>query len=593
MGDNQERVVGENTLGEGINMNGDISILIREFTRALKNNGGSYKTAEPSTYNGTRDALIIDSWLRSIERFSEFNQWENVRTKNYALTLLRGRAEAWYRSLEVANDEPTDWATFKQELIDFFRPENSRRLARDKLQNYVQTGSLVDYINGFMDIIVGIPGISDDESCDRFMRGLQDPRTRCHIRQINATTLKAAVHAAISFDSAQFEHIDTNHYNGNRYSQRLNNFGGMHKPVPPEINDPMELDALDFRSRNQNRQGNNGTCFYCGNKGHRRANCRIRIQDIKRLDNERFNKIRGGSNSSRNYNGSNNGNNNRNYGVDQEVQLREHENLPLNNHSNNKLNDFDNYSSVLSVNAGPLELQPIIYEQSLTNDLIHITELHTMMTNLPVYEGLVKNRTIKILIDSGASENYVSPNIAQLAKYSTMIDDRQVETAGGQITEITEKVHLDLNLNGFHCSIQAYVFPTKFDLILGRSWLTMIKPKPDWSSDTWIIPDKNNSVKLSPCNISTVTKSTITRPQINYLISHKQVQRVIKQGAQSFLLYMKHPYIDNACLVDSVASLASGTYWDNLVKEFTTVFRDDLPGLPPDLLPSWTNCKNN
>ncbi|KAG0862208.1 hypothetical protein G6F16_012703 [Rhizopus arrhizus] len=493
MGDNQERVVGENTLGEGINMNGDISILIREFTRALQNNSGSYKTAEPSTYNGTRDALFIDSWLRSIERFSEFNQWENVRTKNYALTLLRGRAEAWYRSLEVANDEPTDWATFKQELIDFFRPENSRRLARDKLQNYVQTGSLVDYINGFMDIIVGIPGISDDESCDRFMRGLQDPRTRCHIRQINATTLKAAVHAAISFDSAQFEHIDTNHYNGNRYSQRLNNFGGMHKPVPPEINDPMELDALDFRSRNQNRQGNNGTCFYCGNKGHRRANCRIRIQDIKRLDNERFNKIRGGSNSSRNYNGSNNGNNNRNYGVDQEVQLREHENLPLNNHSNNKLNDFDNYSSVLSVNAGPLELQPIIYEQSLTNDLIHITELHTMMTNLPVYEGLVKNRTIKILIDSGASENYVSPNIAQLAKYSTMIDDRQVETAGGQITEITEKVHLDLNLNGFHCSIQAYVFPTKFDLILGRSWLTMIKPKPDWSSDTWLIPDKNNS----------------------------------------------------------------------------------------------------
>ncbi|KAG0765926.1 hypothetical protein G6F22_017932 [Rhizopus arrhizus] len=98
---------------------------------------------------------------------------------------------------------------------------------------------------------------------------------------------------------------------------------------------------------------------------------------------ERFNKIRGGSNSSRNYNGSNNGNNNRNYGVDQEVQLREHENLPLNDYSNNKLNDFDNYSSVLAVNAGPLELQPIVYEQSLTNDLIHITELHTMMTNLP------------------------------------------------------------------------------------------------------------------------------------------------------------------------------------------------------------------
>lgn len=253
--------------------------LITEFTRALKGNHTGHRTTEPSTYDGTRDAMVIDSWIRTLERYADFHGWDHTRMKNYAVTLLRGRADVWYRTLEIAQDEPEDWLTLKRELIAYFRPENATRLARDKLAGFHQTGSLVDYINGYMDIIAALPKISEDESCDRFMRGLSNRNIRAEIRHKNAETLQEAIHVAMSYDAAQ--HESGSYYR--RYQDRSV------RPVQREYrDDPMDLDAVESRPR----MNGNLTCFYCGNKGHRRVDCRIRKNDIAKLEQEKYQKFR-------------------------------------------------------------------------------------------------------------------------------------------------------------------------------------------------------------------------------------------------------------------------------------------------------------
>ncbi|KAG1039495.1 hypothetical protein G6F43_012490 [Rhizopus delemar] len=113
----------------------DMKVLVKSLTEAI-NSSQTARTTEPGTYDGTRDALKIDSWVRSVERYANFYGWNDARTKSYALTLLRGRAETWYRSLEVAKDEPANWLDFKRELMAFFRPDNSKRMARDRLCSY-------------------------------------------------------------------------------------------------------------------------------------------------------------------------------------------------------------------------------------------------------------------------------------------------------------------------------------------------------------------------------------------------------------------------------------------------------------------------
>ena len=128
----------------GVNAENEfIAKMIGEFTRSLKNNHTGHKTTESSTYDGTRDAMIIDSWIFTLENYRDFHSWAGVRTKNYAVTLLRGHAGVWYRTLQVTNDVPANWDSMKEALKKYFRPENSVILARDKLAEFRQTGSLV------------------------------------------------------------------------------------------------------------------------------------------------------------------------------------------------------------------------------------------------------------------------------------------------------------------------------------------------------------------------------------------------------------------------------------------------------------------
>ncbi|CAO3639512.1 unnamed protein product [Mucor hiemalis] len=259
---------------------------------------------EPSFYDGTRDALLIDGWIRSVERYTTFNTWTPERSCLFATTLLRDRADAWFRTIELTDEAPTTCLEFKKLLIEFFRPDNSVRIARDKLAVLTQTNDVVTYINQFMDIKLAIPGMTDEEACDKFVRGLNNKQMRSHIRQYEANGLKEAIHAALAFDSAQQE--------GN-YS-----FGPRPAPAREIIrDDPMDLDYAeginnnnngrfnsgqrynngyrDNRNNGRNSFGNSGTssgtfggrntsCYHFHKPGHMKRNCRARIADIRKLD---------------------------------------------------------------------------------------------------------------------------------------------------------------------------------------------------------------------------------------------------------------------------------------------------------------------
>ncbi|OBZ81557.1 Transposon Tf2-9 polyprotein, partial [Choanephora cucurbitarum] len=482
------------------NYKDNMAELIRQFTSILSENK-QVRIKEPNTYDGTRDALLIDGWIRSIERYTEFHGWSTEKSCLFATTLLRDRADAWYRTLEVSNDTPTSWLEFKRLLIDFFRPDNSVRIARDKLAALRQTGNLVDYVNAFMDIKLAIPGMTDEEACDKFVRGLALKSMRAHIRQYEADTLKDAVRAALSYDSAQREEDFVRPVNGVRSKV---------------VDDPMELDALDSRRGNfsnyhrgggfsrtggsargdfgsrrfgGNSGGSNNLCYYCDKPGHMKRNLNV-VED-------------------------------------QEVQLHDdNDNIP----ENKNLIDLDPYT------IAPLDNE--LFPQK-TDELKYLGELNSIATSLPLYCASFNDKTIKILIDS---DQLIS------------VHDRQVETAGGTIAQIKYKVQMKVNLNGYDDLVTAYVFPTKFDLILGRSWL--------------------KHIELKPC----VNSKSVDYTKLNYLISHKQANKSIKKGADSFLLYIK-PTSDQ---VDKNPQLQNDSYWDELVREFGTVFQDSLPGLPPD-----------
>lgn len=302
------------------NYNADMAELIKKFTTAMTDNKQT-RIKEPEVYDGTRDALLIDGWVRSIERFTTFNSWTPERSYLYATTLLRGRADAWFRTIELTDDAPTTWLELKRLIIEFFRPDNSTRIARDKLAALKQTSDLVTYINEFMDIKLAIPTMTDEEGCDKFIRGLTSKMMRSHIRQYDADTLKQAIQAALAFDSAQQEdnysyvprssqinknrlddpmdldvaeeinYVRNNNYernNNNGYSRNNNSFSRNNGNNYSRNNgNNYGRNNGNYYSRSgNNNSNNNASCYYCHKSGHIKRNCRTRLSDIKKLDDQ-------------------------------------------------------------------------------------------------------------------------------------------------------------------------------------------------------------------------------------------------------------------------------------------------------------------
>ena len=69
----------------------EMSASIKALTEAARPPAAFPRTTEPPTYDGVRDAMVIDSWIRSVNRYAKFHEWVDERKLSYAITLLRGR----------------------------------------------------------------------------------------------------------------------------------------------------------------------------------------------------------------------------------------------------------------------------------------------------------------------------------------------------------------------------------------------------------------------------------------------------------------------------------------------------------------------
>ncbi|KAG2228430.1 hypothetical protein INT48_004673, partial [Thamnidium elegans] len=166
----------------------------------------------------------------------------------------------------------------------------------------------------------------------------------------------------------------------------------------------------------------------------------------------------------------------------------------------------------------------------------------TASSVLPLYEATVNSIhsstvDLQLLIDSGASENYISSHVASLIQGTrTKVHGREVETAGGNITPITEKVVFNLDLQGHRQTITA-----------------------------------------KPSSFSTV--KTAKRPQLNYLMSHLQAEEMLKEdGVESCFLYLLDEHKKDGLVNIGKDSVI---WTKELMKDFPGVFKDKLSGLPP------------
>lgn len=226
-------------------------------------------------------------------------------------------------------------------------------------------------------------------------------------------------------------------------------------------------------------------------------------------------------------------------------------------------------------------------DDDILRELMSMTKNHDLdSSTMLCFDGKVTGRNARILIDCGASHNFVSEWFVRNNQLlTTSVAAVEVIVASGS------KLYVDQVLTNFELTLatfidivpSAYVFPFQssmnYDLILGIPWLFHVNPCIDWPTHRITIRMKNEHHSIEPkprserCNSSdAVDASSCVN---HFLINAKQLSRC----KDVYLVAIKTTSHSSSTVITSTnANILP------LLDEFNDLFLDDLHDLPPKRL---------
>lgn len=263
--------------------------LAAEMAKRVSGDGtSSLKLEHPPTYSGNLHGHSPKAWLYKLTSyFDAANISTDANRLAVASYYLNGAALSWWRMLDAlplgSASKPSTWEEFKEALIKNFEDANPVEQARDRLATLQQRTSVRQYAMMMRNTSMDIPGITNEELKDRFLRGLKQ-KVREEVRIRAPATFEEAVQVA--------ERYDTLRYNTTRQSADFFGKRAADSAVPMELGAVTSSYASGSRPyHNRNRSQPNsggrerltpelrqqllkeGKCFYCREPGHVAAKC--------------------------------------------------------------------------------------------------------------------------------------------------------------------------------------------------------------------------------------------------------------------------------------------------------------------------------
>jgi len=190
----------------------------------------------------------------------------------YASIGMKGAAMHWYLAKIRAHNNIgvlwNDWAAFKTAVTIAFQPPNYQAYLRQQLERLRQTGSVRDYTTQFQNIIGQVEDMGDMDQVTNYLRGLK-PSTRTELSYRAPVTLEEAIGIATRFDTAMWGFSKPSNNNKSRSSNYNNNYN---RSTPKDDGGPMPMDLSylgEGKSRNRTHYQKNK---YSNNKNNNQHN---------------------------------------------------------------------------------------------------------------------------------------------------------------------------------------------------------------------------------------------------------------------------------------------------------------------------------
>ena len=131
------------------------------------------------TYDGARNAIIIDNFLFGLKQyFDAMGVCDDASKVGTAPTFLRSATQLWWRRKHGEMGKGicaiNTWTEFRREFRKHFAPSNVEKEARARLRQLKKMGSVHDYINGFITLMLEISDMFNKDSLFYFQDDFKD-----------------------------------------------------------------------------------------------------------------------------------------------------------------------------------------------------------------------------------------------------------------------------------------------------------------------------------------------------------------------------------------------------------------------------------
>ena len=226
------------------------------------------------------------------------------------------------------------------------------------------------------------------------------------------------------------------------------------------------------------------------------------------------------------------------------------------------------------VGAKPLSCQPpdapAPTPSVASPETVHLLHVATMKSESPplVFAGSLRRHRVRVLIDSGASGNFVDAAFVSLGHFKTRQSLGNLILADGSISKTHHELpHAHLNLGGYQQRLTLTVTPLSgYDVVLGHPWLQYVNPDIDFAQGTMVIEQNGRQHRLVADTTTPVAPVPVLRST--------RTTKDITASDEAYLLRIKTPQTNPGQPLHPRAS--------NIIDEFKDVFPEQLPPeLPP------------
>lgn len=197
-----------------------------------------------------------------------------------------------------------------------------------------------------------------------------------------------------------------------------------------------------------------------------------------------------------------------------------------------------------------------------------------------------RGQVLSVLLDSGASEEYIDPMVVEKLNLPTLnLKDRQVQLGNGALQDCSYVVpSLKFRIGKFKDRRPFTV--TKLaqdDIVLGKPWLTQFNPDIDWVDNIVTLVKNGVEYQLQPPAEGGAAWSG--GDATFGLLSGLQVKRAMRKGANAFLAILRETTDNKTTELEDIKFDYDDPAWAERMRQVLRKHKQIFQGMPKGLPP--------